>query len=172
MANVRTDVCSKCGTMKKRFASGRSRCLPCSRANGRRYYRTNAARRAKERDSHFRRKYGIGLATLKALLAAQGSCCAICLRPWQECRRAKVSRYETSSSFFHHLYVDHDHATGAVRGLLCNACNTALGLFEDRCDSLLNAIRYLERFSHKCLATADLSAGLQETVLRMDSDPT
>lgn len=53
---------------------------------------------------------GIDDAAYDALLAAQGGHCAICPN------RPKTRR----------LHVDHDHATGAVRGLLCMRCNRAL----------------------------------------------
>ena len=39
--------------------------------------------------------------------------------------------------------VDHDHTTGKVRGILCNRCNSGLGLFKDNKTSLENAITYL-----------------------------
>lgn len=42
-------------------------------------------------------------------------------------------------------HVDHDHLTGAVRGVLCFSCNGGLGLFRDRVDIMANAIEYLER---------------------------
>ena len=45
------------------------------------------------------------------------------------CGRCKRVRHEVT--FLQYLYVDHDHRTGRVRGLLCNACNTAIGLFEE-----------------------------------------
>lgn len=43
-----------------------------------------------------------------------------------------------------HLSVDHDHSTGAVRGILCNACNRALGTFGDTVEGLERALGYLK----------------------------
>jgi hypothetical protein len=40
--------------------------------------------------------------------------------------------------------VDHCHATGAIRGILCRQHNMALGLFADRPDVLREAAAYLE----------------------------
>lgn len=41
--------------------------------------------------------------------------------------------------------VDHDHETGAVRGLLCLACNRAIGLLEDDSSRIRKIADYLER---------------------------
>ena len=42
------------------------------------------------------------------------------------------------------LVVDHDHKTGKVRGILCNNCNTGLGMLQDNPKLLLRAISYLK----------------------------
>lgn len=41
------------------------------------------------------------------------------------------------------LVVDHDHATGSVRKLLCSACNSGIGLLGESVERLHAAARYL-----------------------------
>ena len=41
--------------------------------------------------------------------------------------------------------IDHDHKTEKIRGVLCNNCNTSLGLLDDNKETLQNLIQYLEQ---------------------------
>ena len=44
----------------------------------------------------------------------------------------------------HRVHIDHDHNTGKVRGILCNKCNMAIGLFRHNPEYTNNATKYLE----------------------------
>jgi hypothetical protein len=79
------------------------------------------------------RKYGISLSEYKALLKNQNGRCAIC--ETRECATGN------------RMAVDHDHVTGAVRGILCKACNTGIGGLRDDPKLLLKAINYLKPHS-------------------------
>lgn len=72
------------------------------------------------------RLYGITPEIEVALLIKQGGVCAICKAPPP-------------------LAVDHNHATGTIRGLLCGSCNRGIGLLHDNADVLLRAVRYLRQ---------------------------
>jgi hypothetical protein len=76
------------------------------------------------------RKYGLTSEDFSAMLAAQGGGCAIC--------------GSTENPDAANLAVDHDHATGRVRGLLCGPCNKGIGLLRDDLNLLREAVRYLE----------------------------
>lgn len=67
---------------------------------------------------HVLYQHGITPAELHTLYEAQEGRCAICNRPAPE-RGAGC------------LHIDHDHSTGERRGLICNACNRALPMFEE-----------------------------------------
>jgi hypothetical protein len=89
-------------------------------------------RYAKDPDRHksndLKCKYGITLQEWTTLFEFQGKCCAIC----------KCGESKTWST-------DHNHSTNKIRGILCNNCNTALGLFRENATALFNAIEYLKR---------------------------
>jgi hypothetical protein len=71
---------------------------------------------------------------LAAAVEAQGGKCAICGKV--PCGNSPTTRS---------LHVDHDHATGRLRGLLCLNCNHGLGKFSDNPALLVAAVDYLLR---------------------------
>jgi hypothetical protein len=113
--------CRTCRTVKPlskwsknaRASDGlQTRCKSCTSTVGRR--------------DHLLRSYGLSVADIDRMLAAQHGVCAIC---------------HTAPA----IHVDHDHRTGSVRGMLCFRCNAALGQFDDDPLVLRRAARYLER---------------------------
>jgi hypothetical protein len=78
------------------------------------------------RRGQLKRLYGISPADYDALLAKQDGVCAICGKPSEET-----------------LCVDHCHATGTIRGLLCRKCNIALGCNEDDPATIITSLAYL-----------------------------
>ena len=135
-----TKVCTACGVEKRRdefalHSKGapyvHSMCRPCQSEYSRKRYREN---KDGFTDRRLRRSFGITLADYNAMLSEQDRACAICGgTSWNE--RLPC--------------VDHDHKSGKVRGLLCNACNLAIGYFNDNPDTLSRAVEYLSRFHKK-----------------------
>lgn len=85
------------------------------------------ARMAKTVDTRCR-TYGLEKSGYEAMRVAQQFCCAIC---------------GEQESTPHGLHIDHDHASGQVRALLCMDCNIGLGNFKDDPSRLAMAIAYL-----------------------------
>jgi len=91
-----------------------------------------AARRRETSPGYMRRYlYGVTPEQYAALLARQEGRCAIC----------QTDQPGGKGSW----HVDHDHATGGVRGLLCSQCNLMLGHARDDPARLRAALEYLSR---------------------------
>jgi len=80
--------------------------------------------------SRLKRLYGLTVQDYYDLLAKQGGRCAIC----------EVLQCEMRRPF----YVDHNHETGKVRGLLCSKCNTRLATIEQHQEVTTKMIAYLD----------------------------
>jgi hypothetical protein len=87
-------------------------------------WRTKNRQAVREYDAWWR--YGLPKDEFRRLTEAQAGLCAICGGPDPK-----------------GLCVDHDHQTGAVRGLLCHRCNFGLGNFDDDPSLLRAAAAYL-----------------------------
>jgi hypothetical protein len=134
----RRPECKTCNLFRRRAKYAEDpqsyidRVLKWQRENRDRYlerqraYRGTPAKKLSNRKSHLKRKYGLTLEVYDAMLASQGGGCAICGNPNAD-------------------NVDHDHATGKVRGILCFNCNIAVGQMEDDEDRLAAAMAYLSR---------------------------
>jgi len=79
--------------------------------------------------------YGIDQAAYDALMLRQGGKCALC-----KCELVE----DLPKSSLRQINIDHDHETGAVRGLLCSSCNVGLGFLGDTVERLRAAIAYIE----------------------------
>jgi hypothetical protein len=106
---------------------------------------SKAKKAVANRKSHLKRKYGLTLEQYDAMLAAQGGVCAIC----HEARPVERT-----------LHVDHDHTTGAIRGLLCFTCNNALGDFRESRELFEAAAAYLDRDDELNLLARDRALAL------------
>jgi hypothetical protein len=103
---------------------------------GRRVYRMS-----KDAQRHYGRMryYGMSGEEYDALFAAQDGKCSICRNPETAIYNGEIKQ----------LHVDHDHATGTVRALLCGACNGMLGLARDNPETLRAAAKYIEDHAAK-----------------------
>jgi len=141
--------CCKCGEIKpfsefhknSRNKDGKCpRCKTCIR--GQNSARNKYIWQKKKSDPDFERKrrdyvlnynYGISLEFYEIMLRDQNGICAICGA------KTAYPYFMKQKNFF----VDHDHKTGKVRGLLCYNCNKLLGMVKDDTELLEKHIKYL-----------------------------
>jgi hypothetical protein len=110
----------------------------CKVCNNRRSQESRKRLHGGSRHYHLKHRYGIGADDFDRMVLEQGRRCAICGRADPE-------------------HVDHDHETGAVRGILCFNCNGGLGQFKDDLDALLAATTYLATTSSEHRDLRDLA---------------
>lgn len=107
-------------------------CKACSTARARAWAEANPdAWERHRRRSWLKQKYGITPERYDDILSTQGGVCAICKQPPDDPRGYR-------------MHVDHDHATGRVRGILCGPCNQGIGRLGDSIERLRAAIEYLQ----------------------------
>lgn len=125
-------LCHKCQEIKDisafpkrgdgRKRNYRTNCKDCNRV----YFANYWDRRGGRTPYYRQRSYNITPEQYESMKKAQNGACAICdLVPDV-------------------LHVDHDHATGKVRSLLCGTCNTGIGLMKENTNILQRAAEYLK----------------------------
>ncbi len=123
MRSMRAKTCKDCGADSKRPAPHQGpRCATHHRDR----------KKALKRAAHARwieKTYGITSEQYWELYEAQGGHCYIC---------------QWAKGLTKLLPVDHDHATGYVRGLLCNPCNRFIGYIRDSADAGFRVGDYLK----------------------------
>lgn len=142
-------TCGRCKMSKARseYHSHRKRglqhwCRDCTREyaqknmRGRQYYRKT------QRPYLLKYRYGLTAKTYDAILSAQGRKCALCFVD-------SASTVAPGSRDARGLVVDHSHETGRVRGLLCNRCNRAIGMFDDDLSLMVRAAKYTSVWWHR-----------------------
>lgn len=135
-------ICTKCEKDKeltefsKRGPDGyQAYCKQCMKENRAEWIKANPEKARFHRKKNRLRKYGITFADYARLWDIQNGCCAICERDF--------GSFGVTAENKDQAYVDHDHTTNKVRGLLCNNCNAGLGHFFDDIDRFHNAVTYL-----------------------------
>jgi hypothetical protein len=93
--------------------------------------------RLQRRKSHLNINFNITIEEFDEMMKKQNYSCVICGYKFDPFIRDKSVKYA----------IDHDHESGAIRGILCRACNSGLGYFKDSPDIMQKATDYLHKFS-------------------------
>lgn len=122
--------CQNCGWLREEQMY---KSLTC---NGK--YKTKGCRKCAI-DRNIKRNYKMkgGIEEYNKLREAQDNKCAIC--------NQENTMTRNGSEEFRQLSIDHCHASGKFRGLLCGHCNSGLGYFKDSIEILEAAIKYLKK---------------------------
>ena len=114
----------------------RGYCISCGIEDRvKRYHERNGKEQQKYRSfKNLMKQYGISVEYYEQERIKQNYQCKIC------------GAHENTQPH-KRLYVDHCHDTGKYRGLLCNTCNTGLGMFKDNTEFLHKAIEYINENS-------------------------
>jgi len=108
-------------------------CKTCSSIKGKQWNKNNKEKtKQRSRIKDLKRNYGMTSQDYESMLSKQNTVCCIC----------KANEPGKNRSYF---TVDHCHATGKIRGLLCAKCNCALGLLNDDPKLFETAKKYLEK---------------------------
>jgi hypothetical protein len=97
------------------------------RAQSKEYRKTH---KQEERNRSIKRFHGLSPEEYESILNSQGGVCAICQKDQWNSKGPNV---------------DHDHLTGNIRGILCNGCNTALGLIKENSDTAIAMAEYIKK---------------------------
>ena len=133
-------LCSKCHIEKplsefyKHKYKRQGYCIACSKEYNHRYHRVKTPEQ--KRRNTLITSHGVTWEDYLAVLALQNNSCAICHRKLN----ATGDRFTRVDAG----YIDHNHETGKLRGILCNTCNLLLGHCKDSIEILKNAVTYLE----------------------------
>jgi len=124
---------AKCHPTRRNFAHGL--CKDCHHKE----FLANNPDKKKEYYKNFREKwqgymlknkFNMTIEQYDEMLENQNGVCAICKKEENKGRR---------------LSVDHNHDNGLIRGLLCQKCNSIIGMALDNVETLKSAIHYIER---------------------------
>jgi len=142
------------GVRKNGFS--RSRCRKCEDKKTKEWMKANPEKmRAINARITLFRLHGLTPKHYEKLSAAQNGMCAICSVCPDPGKR---------------LYIDHCHKTNRIRGLLCNRCNRAMGLFEDDPELLRKVIDYLLNNTTDLASVPGLPSGFKKPRRRLGGE--
>jgi len=137
--------CNECGKilptdmfqLRKDTGKYRSTCKDCKNKYNLKLYHNNPQQKENHRKSSWKhaikKHYGLTVEEFRELEEKQDYRCACCGK----------HKHDIQS---HELYVDHCHVTMEIRGLLCQQCNSGIGLLGDNIEGVKKAYDYLIRF--------------------------
>lgn len=109
-------ICATCGVVLEKARNRQANCAPCK-------LRYSAEHRV-----------GVPQGTHLTLWEQQQGRCLCCQDSFQNMASQRAP------------HLDHCHETGRVRGLLCNRCNTSLGLIQESRERALALVDYIDNY--------------------------